>query len=193
MRTTKLETERLIIRDIDMMTLNTERLTIRRFSENDGDDLYEYFSNPNVLKFEPHKPFTKDEVLAEAKWRSNDERFLAVCLRSGKVIGNLYFSKGDFETWEVGYVFNDKYWGSGYASESLSALLDYAFVNLNVRRIIAKCDSQNTPSWKLLERVGMRREATMLQNVFFFTDENGAPIWKDTYQYAMLRSEYCHG
>ncbi len=173
-----------------MMTLNTERLIIRSFSENDGEDLYEYFSNPNVLKFEPHKPFTKDEALAEAKWRENDERFLAVCLKSGKVIGNLYFSKGDFETWEIGYVFNDKYWGNGYATESLSALLDYAFVSLNARRIIAKCDPKNTPSWKLLERVGMRREATMLQNVFFFTDENGTPIWKDTYQYAMLRTEY---
>ncbi|URZ03047.1 GNAT family N-acetyltransferase [Clostridium felsineum] len=44
-----------------MMELRTDRLIIRRFSENDGEDLYEYFSNPRVLEFEPYKPFTKDK------------------------------------------------------------------------------------------------------------------------------------
>lgn len=172
------------------MKLSTERLIIRRFSENDGEDLYEYFSNPKVLEFEPYQPFTKDEAYREAKRREGDEQFLAVCLKSGKVIGNLYFSKGDFETWEVGYVFNDKYWGNGYASESLLALMEYAFLSLNVRRMIAQCDPKNIPSWKLLERVGMRREGELLQNIFFFTDEHGNPIWKDTYEYAILKAEY---
>ncbi|MBK1812846.1 GNAT family N-acetyltransferase [Clostridium sp. YIM B02505] len=173
-----------------MKELSTERLIIRRFSENDGEDLYEYFSNPKVLEFEPYKPFTRDEAYKEAKRREGDENFLAVCLKSGKLIGNLYFSKGDFETWEVGYVFNESYWGNGYASESLLALMKYAFLSLNVRRIIANCDPKNIPSWKLLERVGMRREGNLLQNVFFFKDEEGNPIWKDTYEYGILKTEY---
>lgn len=173
-----------------MIELSTERLIIRKFSEDDGEDLYEYFSNPKVLEFEPYKPFTKDEAYKEAGRRADDERFLAVCLKSGKLIGNLYFSKGDFETWEVGYVFNEKYWGNGYASESLLALIKHAFSSLKVRRIIAQCDPKNTPSWKLLERVGMRREGTLLQNVYFFTDEEGNPIWKDTYEYGILQTEY---
>lgn len=172
------------------MELSTKRLIIRKFSENDGEDLYEYFSNEKVLEFEPYKPLTKDEAYDEAKRRSGDERFLAVCLKNGKLIGNLYFSKGDFETWEVGYVFNEKYWGNGYASESLLELMKYAFLNINARRIIAQCDPKNIPSWKLLERVGMRREGKLLQNIFFFTDEKGNPIWKDTYEYGILRSEY---
>ncbi len=173
-----------------MIDLCTERLIIRKFSENDGEDLYEYFSNPNVLEFEPYKVFTKDEAYREAKRRAEDEKFLAVCLRNGKLIGNLYFSKGEFETWEVGYVFNEKYWGYGYASESLLALMKYAFSSLNVRRIIAQCDPKNIHSWKLLERVGMRREGELLQNIFFFTDDKGNPIWKDTYEYGILKSEY---
>lgn len=173
-----------------MIELSTDRLIIRRFTENDGEDLYEYFSNPAVLEFEPFKPFTKEEAYREAKRRVGDERFLAVCLKSGKLIGNLYFSKGDFETWEVGYVFNNKYWGNGYASESLLALIKYVFLSLNVRRIIAQCDPKNIRSWKLLERVGMRREGMLIQNIFFFTDEKGNPIWKDTYEYGMLKSEY---
>lgn len=173
-----------------MTEITTDRLIIRKFSENDGDDLYEYFSNPKVLEFEPFKPFTKDEAHDEAKRRSGDEKFLAVCLKSGKLIGNLYFAKGDFETWEVGYVFNEKYWGNGYASESLLALIKYAFLSLNARRIIAQCDPKNMPSWKLLETVGMRREGHLLQNIFFFTDEKGNPIWKDTYEYGILKSEF---
>jgi RimJ/RimL family protein N-acetyltransferase len=173
-----------------MKELRTERLIIRKFSENDGEDLYEYFSNAKVLEFEPYKPFSKDEAYAEAKRRVSDERFLAVCLKDGKVIGNLYFAKGEFQTWEVGYVFNDKYWGNGYATESLLALMKYAFDNLETRRIRAMCDPKNPHSWKLLERVGMRREGTLLQNVYFFTDEEGNPIWKDTYEYAILRSEF---
>ncbi|MFA9466895.1 MAG: GNAT family N-acetyltransferase [Velocimicrobium sp.] len=172
------------------MQLITERLIIRRFSEEDGEDLYEYFSNPNVLKFETFKPFTKEEAYVEAKRRVDDDKFLAVCLKSGKKIGNLYFSKEDFNSCEIGYVFNDKYWNNGYASESLVALIKYAFLTLNTRRIIAKCDPKNSPSRKLLERVGMRREGTFLQNVFFFTDEDGKPIWKDTYEYGILKTEY---
>lgn len=173
-----------------MKELYTERLVIRKFLEKDGEDLFEYFSNPRVLEFEPYKPFTRDEALEEAKRRASDERFLAICLQGGKLIGNLYFAEGDFETWEVGYVFNEKYWGKGYATESLLALMKYAFTDLGVRRIIAQCDPKNHPSWKLLERVGMRREGTLLQNIFFFRDEEGNPVWKDTYEYAILNTEY---
>ena len=68
--------------------------------------------------------------------------------------------------------------------------MKYAFLSLKVRRIIAQCDPKNIPSWKLLERVGMRREGALLQNIYFFIDENGDPIWKDTYEYGLLKSEY---
>lgn len=173
-----------------MKELVTEHLIIRDFRESDGEDLYEYLSDEEVVKFEPYKPFKKNEAYNEAKRRSEDERFLAVCLKSGKLIGNLYFAKGNFETFEVGYVFNKSYWGNGYATESLKALMNYAFEEMKVRRIIAKCDPKNSNSWRLLERVGMRREGTLLENVYFHIDEDGNPIWKDTYEYALLKSEY---
>ena len=173
-----------------MEELVTERLIIRDFRETDGEDLYEYISDEEVVKFEPYKPFSREEAYIEAKRRLGDDRFIAVCLKSGKLIGNLYFEKGDFETWEVGYVFNKAYWGNGYATESLKALMKYAFEELKVRRIIAKCDPNNSNSWRLLERVGMRREGKLLQNVYFFNDENNNPIWKDTYEYALLKTEY---
>ena len=173
-----------------MKELLTERLVIRKFKESDGEDLYEYLSDEEVVKFEPYKVFNKEEAYNEARRRSEDEKFLPVCLESGKLIGNLYFAKGNFDTWEVGYVFNKTYWGNGYATESLKALIKYGFEEMEVRRIIANCDPKNFNSWRLLERVGMRREGTLLKNVYFHTDENNNPIWKDTYEYALLNDEY---
>jgi len=170
--------------------LKTERLIIRNFAATDGPDLYEYLSDAEVVKFEPYRPFSKEAAYAEAKRRAGDANFLAVCLRDGKLIGNLYFAKGEFDTWEVGYVFNRNYWGKGYATESLKAIIEFAFSNLSAHRIIARCDPQNINSWRLLERAGMQREGTSLRSVYFFTDENNNPIWKDTYEYAILKAEF---
>lgn len=53
-------------------------------------------------------------------------------------------------------------------------------------RIYAECDPRNTGSWKLLEKAGMKQEAFFHKNIYFHKDENGNPIWKDTYVYAIL-------
>lgn len=86
-------------------------------------------------------------------------------------------------------MFNRSYWKKGYAAEALRALMRNLFAH-GTHRIFAMCDPQNPNSWKLLERVGMRREGTQLQNVYFFRDAAGNPLWKDTYQYAILASEF---
>ena len=48
----------------------------------------------------------------------------------------------------------------------------------------------NTASWRLLERLGMRREGYLMQNIVFHRDEEGQPLWQDTYAYAMLAEEW---
>lgn len=171
--------------------IETERLIIRRFKPEDWKDLHEYLSDETVVRFEPYDPFTEDESKLEAIRRSEDESFFAVTLKdTGKVIGNLYFGKGDFDTYEIGYVFHANYWGQGFATESANALMNYAFDTGKVRRIIAECNPENTSSWKLLERLKMRREGHLLKNIYFFTDEKNQPIWQDTYQYAILANEW---
>ena len=52
-------------------------------------------------------------------------------------------------------------------------------------RVCAECDPRNERSWKLLEKAGMRRETHFRQNIYFRRDANGAPVWKDTYVYAV--------
>ena len=176
-----------------MEGIATERLIIRRFRENDWKDLHECFSDERVLEFEPYKPFSEDACKEEAIRRTTDSSFWAVCLKgTNKLIGNVYFAEQDFNTWEIGYVFNSNYQGSGYATESCMTIMNYAFKGLNARRIVAMCDPKNPPSWKLLERLKMRREGHLKQNIYFFMDENNKPIWKDTYEYGILENEWMY-
>ena len=55
------------------------------------------------------------------------------------------------------------------------------------------CDPRNEPSWRLLEWIGMKREAHFRKEVFFKKDENNQPIWKDTYIYAILKEDIYEG
>lgn len=171
--------------------LETQRLIIRTFSPEDCDDLFEYLSDPQVVFYEPYEIYSKEDCKEEALRRSTDSAFFAVCLKENqKLIGNVYFSKQDFDTWELGYVFNSGYQGSGYATESVIAVIDNAINKLNARRIVAMCNPQNVRSWKLLERIGLRREGHLIQNIYFKTDKDNNPIWLDTYEYGMLASEW---
>ena len=164
----------------------TERLILRRYREEDVQDLFEYLSDREVVKYEPYQPMVFEEVKENLEWRIGTEEMVAVELKkSHKMIGNVYLGKRDFEALELGYVFHRKYWGNGYAAESCNALIQRAFSN-GVHRIYAECDPDNERSWKLLEALGFQREAHFRKNVYFWKDEAGKPIWKDTYVYAKL-------
>lgn len=177
-----------------MSNLETERLILRRFSGGDWRDLYEYLSQEKVVKFEPYDVYTKEECKQEALNREKQDAFWAVCLKeNGKLIGNIFFKQQEpkeFLTWEIGYVFNPQYYGKGYATESCKKILSYGFEQLHARRIIAKCNPENTPSWRLLERLHMRREGHLKKNIYFKFDKQGNPIWIDTYEYAILSEEW---
>ncbi|MDR1531517.1 MAG: GNAT family N-acetyltransferase [Clostridiales bacterium] len=103
--------------------ITTARLAIRRFKADDWQGLYDYLSQPETVEFEPYEPFSFSEAKTEAERRSNDDSFYAVCLKeSGKLIGNMYLAKRDFDSAEIGYVFNADYRGKGYATEAAIAL-----------------------------------------------------------------------
>lgn len=172
-----------------LIIAETQRLILRRYIENDLQDLYEYLSNPEVVKHEPYKPMSFEEVKDNLSWRVTTDEMIAVELKSSrKMIGNVYLGKRDFESLEIGYVFNQNYWGTGYAKEGCSVLIEQAFSS-GIHRIFAECDPENSSSWKLLEKLEFRREAHLKQNVYFWRDENDKPIWKDTYIYSRLNTK----
>lgn len=178
----------------EVITIHTERLYLRRFLESDALSLYEYLANPEVTKYEPYDIASLSESKEIAKSRSMNPAFFAVCLKENdKLIGNVYFAPEGPEylkTYTLGYVFNPKYGGNGYATEACLAMLEYGFNTLKLHRIVASCNQENIKSWLLLERLKMRRESNLKKNVYFKTDQNNLPKWVDSYQYAILAEEF---
>ena len=139
-----------------------------------------------MVRYEPYRPMNLQEVEAELALRIADEEMIAVELKAAhKLIGNLYLGKREFEAYELGYVFNKRYWGKGYAREGCEALIEGVFAS-GVHRIYAECDPDNGNSRRLLERLGFAREAHFKQNVYFWKDDDGNSIRKDTYVYGLL-------
>lgn len=174
--------------------METERFILRRFAGEDWRDLHEYLSQEIVVKYEPYGVFTEEESKREAARRASDEAFWAVCLKeNGKVIGNIYFRQQEpqaYMTWELGYVFNAGYHGKGCATEACRKILQYGFVQLGAHRIIGMCNPDNAASWRLLERLGMKREGHFRKPAFFTKSPEGKPIWHDAYQYSILEEEF---
>ena len=168
------------------MIWETERLILRRHRKEDLQDLYEYLSDPEVVTYEPNLPMDMDQAVEELAYRIESDEMVAVELKqTHKLIGNVYLGRRDFDSLEIGFVFNGKYQHQGYARESCEKLIDFAF-SAGIHRIYAECDPENGNSWRLLERLGFSREAHLLQNVYFWKDDKGDPIWKNTYIYALL-------
>ncbi|MBQ7925817.1 MAG: GNAT family N-acetyltransferase [Lachnospiraceae bacterium] len=169
-----------------MVFAETERLILRGFAQDDLTDLFEYLSDPDVVEFEPHKPMSMDDARTNLKWKISSNEMIAVELKSNhKVIGNVYMGKNDYETLEIGFVFNKAYWRQGYAKESCEALISSAF-GRGIHRIYAECDPKNINSRKLLEALGFEKEAHLKKNIYFWRDADNQPIWKDTLIYSKL-------
>jgi len=175
--------------------LETERLIVRPFRESDHNDLYEYLSLEEIYRYEPGKPLSPEKAKKLALKRSNSVNWWAVTLKNDinyKLIGHISFFQTDlkiFRTWEIGYIFNPAYHNQGYATEACRKVIDYAFTQLNAHRIVAFCTPANRASWRVLEKCGMTREGLLRKNAYFRTDDNGKPIWLDSFEYAVLADD----
>ena len=86
--------------------------------------------------------------------------------------------------WEIGFALGVNYQGKGLALEAVVAVMSFGFDTLQTHRFYAQTDSQNIPAWKLMERLGMRREA------HFHHDRLDNGEWRDTYLYAIISEEW---
>ena len=85
----------------------------------------------------------------------------------------------------IGWALDPAFGGRGLATEAVDALLRICFIDLGVRRVRADCFTANEPSWRLMERVGMRREAHTVGDALHRSGR-----WYDGYQYAILAEEW---
>jgi len=175
------------------IVLNTERLKIRQFKESDYTDLYEYLSDKQTYKYEPGKPITIEKAKKLCVERAKNNLFFAVELKSeNKLIGHISFNAIEPKNlliYGIGYIFNKKYQGKGFATEAITCFIKHQFSVLNIHKIIAYCNPKNKKSWKLLERLNFTREGKLRENIYFNKDTNGNPIWLDTYEYGLLKED----
>lgn len=178
----------------DFLPLNTARLTLRRFQPADLEPLLAYRNDPEVARYQSW------EAMTVAEGRSfilDNSRALpgipgtwvqiAITLRgSSLLIGDcaLSTSREHAALGVIGYTIARPYWRRGYAREALTAWLDYAFSGLKMHRISAVVDSRNTASYRLLEKLGFRREGHFIQSNWY----KGS--WCDELHYAILRFEW---
>jgi len=172
----------------------TERLSIRPAEPRDAAATYAFRALPEVAEWITSK------VTDPSAWEAGYGERLADTLvieRDGTVIGDLMLRVQD--GWaqtevkeravgteaEIGYTVDPAYGGQGLATEAVRALLAVAFDEVGVRRVIAQCFADNHASWRLMERVGMRREQHTKQDSLHRNGE-----WLDGMMYALLAEEW---
>lgn len=176
------------------MTIETKRLLLRPFCENDAEDLFCYLANPTVNCFADMKVNTIEEARNQAKDRSELEYYFAVCLKeTGRVIGEIFaFHEDKGDTFSPCWMLNTNYHGKGYAYEAAYAYFDYLFNTLNARRIYAYTEDDNLSSQHLCEKLGMRKEGLFKEFISFVKNPDGTPKYENTIQYAILKKEWKH-
>ena len=184
--------------------IETERLILRPFIEADYEDVFEYLNEPMVNCFACMKLNSLQEAKAETirKAKETDYLFAVVLKENGKVIGEIEAhpesSQPDkaensaLDTFSPCWMLNKDYHNNGYAYEAAKAFFDYLFNEKGARRIYAYTEDYNISSQKLCEKLGMRREGLFKEFVTFVNDENGNPIYENTYQYAILKKEWIY-
>ena len=176
--------------------VRTQRLSIRPSEEGDVDATWAYRRLDEVGRWITAAPRSPEQYRVQfMKPRCLDKTL--VFELDGTVIGDLMLAVED--AWaqsevaaqaqgvqaELGWVLDPTYSGHGYATEAVAALIRICFEDMGLRRVTASCFADNKASWRLMERLGMRREVHTLRESLHRSGE-----WLDGMGYALLADEW---
>lgn len=178
-----------------MRTIEADRVILRPFCASDREAFAQYRSDPDVARYQSWEaPYTLEEAaefidqMRERQPGIPGQWYQFAIERREKqgIIGDcaLHILGDNPRQGEIGFTLARAYQAQGLATEAVTTLLDYAFGDLNLHRVTATCDASNVPSARLLARIGMRREAHFIENVWF----KGA--WSSEFQFALLQREW---
>ena len=172
--------------------LHTPRLLLRRLRMEDAADIFAYACDPPMTRFvfwEPHRTLDDTREYLQRTLQGYADG-LPPCwgiqhLGDGVIIGGCAFHEVSamHARGEIGYALARKYWGQGLMTEAVRAMLDYGFNTLQLNRIEARCDVENAGSWRVMEKVGMKFEGVLRQNIML----HGRA--RDARMYAILRED----
>ncbi len=174
--------------------VETERLILRELNKEDFASIHSYVSDPEVCRYQTWGPNSEADTQCfldgSIKYQFDSPRYhyeIAVVTRAdNKLIGSCSIHITNLQNREgsIGYCYNKQYWRSGYASEAAKAIIKFGFEDLNLHRIFATCDPNNIGSSKVLEKIGMKREGHLRENMW----QKGK--WRDSFVYSILEDEY---
>lgn len=173
--------------------LHTARLKLRAFTEADAAELFALQSNANVLRYWDSPPWED---------RATADRFIVACARMAEegtgvrlaielssdasFLGWCTFNSWnpEFRSASLGYCFNEKAWGHGYATEAVAAVLDWAYTTLDLNRVQAEADTRNIASARVLEKLRFQLEGTLRQDCTVKGDTS------DSWVFGLLRKDW---
>lgn len=174
--------------------IQTDRLVLRELAASDAHRIFAYRSRPEVSRFQSWGTQSRNEIQGYIAGLSGTEPGtpgswyqIGIVLRSGgELIGDCSFRVLDTEPRqaEFGIALAPEHQSKGYATETLRALLNYLFVKLGKHRAFGSVDPRNVRSIRLMQQLGMRKEAHFIKSLWF----NGE--WVDNIIFAMLASDW---
>ena len=180
--------------------IETDRLYLRPFCEEDGEIIYQIYGDAEIMKYTPFDPLDREQANAHLQkivqgWKENplvDYELAVIVKENGEKIGRCHMQLDpETDSAMIGWMLLKKEWGKGYAAEMTKALLDYCFDVLKVHRVYALCNPENEKSWRVLEKFHMRREAHLKQKCRY--TKHGKSFWQDELIYAILDMECKRG
>ncbi|KYC42220.1 GCN5 family acetyltransferase [Scytonema hofmannii PCC 7110] len=172
----------------------TPRLILRDFVESDWQGVHSYASDPEVVRYLPFGPNTKEDTKnyiqteIKAHRKRNRQHFaLAITLKEDKqFIGacRISITEPNKSEGSIGFSFAKQFWGQGYATEAGEKLLEFGFQQLKLHRIFAICDSHNHLSARVLVKIGMRQEGYLREYEWMRGE------WRDVLLYAILEKDW---
>jgi [ribosomal protein S5]-alanine N-acetyltransferase len=177
-------------RDLDLVT---ERLLLREFKEEDFPEVQEYASDPEVVRYMPWGPNSEQDTrdfIRKAITEKNDFPRMAYDIvlinrTDNRLMGacGMYIRNTANKEGEIGWVLNRRFWNRGYVSEAARSIVAFGFKELKLHRIFATCDPANTGSYRVMEKIGMRREGYLRDHKLM------KGTWRDSLIYSILVSD----
>ena len=151
-----------------MFQLETDRLIIREWRDDDIVPFASLNADPDVMRYFPEPLTYEDSVLMVEKIRTvyNDHGYTFYAVEeksSGSFVGftgivPVFFEADFVPATEIGWRMSKEYWGRGYAPETAKAVLDYAEADLGLQEIVSFTSKLNKKSMRVMEKIGMSRD-----------------------------------
>jgi ribosomal-protein-alanine N-acetyltransferase len=178
---------------INIPTLETERLTLRKLLYSDRNDIFEYAQNENVARnviWFAHKEIIDTIAylnLVYDSYNNNKAAPWGIQLKNAsKIIGTAGFVSWDKDSGvaEIGYALAEDHWGKGLITEAVNEIIKFGFEILELEKIISRCKLENIGSYKVLEKCGFEYEGTIENQMII----KGKP--EDMRMYSIKKSDF---